>query len=107
MVYSLICWVNGKEYIGISYREKRPGRRWVEHCSRARRGVKRPLYAAIRKYGRGAFDVVHLADALTLEDARAIEQQLIAERGTLFPGGYNLTEGGEGTIGRVVSPELR
>jgi len=47
-VYKITNTLNGKVYIG---KANDMNRRWVEHLSVARRGSRKPLYAALRKYG--------------------------------------------------------
>lgn len=88
----------GKAYVGIA---AEPAKRWREHCKNGAKG----LGQAIRKHGREAFLFEVVACALTVEDACSVEQTLIAELGTLAPGGYNLTTGGERS--KAYAPEVR
>jgi len=53
---------------------------------------------AIAKYGWENFSHTILADGLTLSEANALEEQLIARHNTLAPHGYNLRSGGENQL---------
>lgn len=99
-LYTITNRVNGKQYIGIA---KRPARRWIEHkCGHGSKLV----YQAIQKYGLKnlSFDVLFEG---TETDIKALEVTLIKERETKAPKGYNLTDGGEGTVGWKPSKETR
>ena len=88
-LYKITNYVNGKEYIGIS---KSPSKRWLNH--KGGRGSKL-VYQAIRKYGLEniKFDVLYTGCE---EDICQLEIDLIAQRQTEAPHGYNLTAGGSG-----------
>lgn len=58
---------------------------------------------ALKKHGFDAFEFSVIASAFSKEDAIALEIQLIAEHGTKYPAGYNLTDGGEGHNGEPMS----
>lgn len=82
--------VNGKRYIGIT--TKSISRREAEHASHAaKRRHKGMFHAAIRKYGRQAFEWSVILVCETARDALQEEIRLIAE---LKPE-YNSTAGGE------------
>jgi group I intron endonuclease len=93
-IYVITNLINGKEYVGITTRIKR---RWSEH----KKGDKSSpiLHNAIKKYGQENFTFTHIADAFDWEYAQTIERLLIVERNTKNPNGYNMTDGGEGTLG--------
>ena len=57
------------------------------------------LYAAIRKYGADSVGREVLALSDDWETLCQLEIAAIASHGTLAPGGYNMTLGGEGVIG--------
>ena len=66
------------------------------------------FYNAIKKYGWDNFEHVIIADSLTKKEADYLEKYLIAYYETMNPlKGYNLTKGGEGTSGKVVSEETK
>lgn len=93
-VYVITNIVNGKQYVGITGELKM---RWYRH--RKAGGSSPALHAAIRAYGVDNFVFTHLMDVFNIEYAKEIEQELIASKGTKVPFGYNLTDGGEGTLG--------
>ncbi len=94
----LITSPNGKQYIGISSAGFQT--RWKKHCEEARRTQARLLCKAIRKYGPESFRVELIEQCETWEQACAQERFWIQYVGTKQPWGYNLTDGGEGTLGR-------
>lgn len=94
-VYIIHCESSGKSYAGIT--SKDVALRWKEHVSLMKTGCKKPLYAAMRKYGLGAFQVKAIAEHDDWDMLCAMEVYVIS----LFPEGalYNLTQGGDGTTG--------
>lgn len=93
-IYVITNTVNAKQYVGITKNLKR---RWSNH-----KGMNKSsplLHNAIKKYGIDAFVFTHIADAFDWECAQDVERMLIAEKNTKAPYGYNLTDGGDGTLG--------
>ena len=90
-VYAVTCKINQKLYIGVTSRSVKL--RWQEHCTK---GGSPALVRAISKYGRDAFSVECLGFGMSKDVAYFCEIDLIAGLGTLVPGGYNLSTGGEG-----------
>ena len=92
-IYQITNKINGKIYIGKT--EFSVQKRFKEHCSDAfkQRNEKRPLYAAMRKYGIENFEV-----SLLEETNNPNEREIfwIEQKGS-FKYGYNATIGGEGT----------
>lgn len=89
----------GKLYVGIVGRSgKTIKARWKEHCNNADYGSGYYLHRAIRKYGRHAFTIEHIASAVSWDDLCATERTLIGQYGTLAPAGYNMTGGGQGAF---------
>lgn len=89
-LFYIYCWINtanGKQYVG-----KGRGQRAEWH----RPGRKSLVSKAMVKYGRDAFRLVYLFQGLTEAEAYAVEALLVAQRGCLVPGGYNLAAGGRG-----------
>ncbi len=97
LLYLITCLVSGRQYVGFT--SAPVDVRWQRHCAYARRGKKLILSQAIVKYGSEAFVVEHIATTLGLENACAIETDLIAQYGTYMPSGYNMTLGGQGGCG--------
>jgi len=96
---------SNKKYIGATSQNTKE--RWKEHCQRAREGRPGAIYNAIRKYGAESFIVLSLFDSDNWEEIISKEVELIAENNTLYPNGYNLTIGGEGTPGTTITEEAR
>ena len=108
IVYLLRCRVSGKGYVGQTIYSLE--HRWHVHCSDARTRSRWPLHCAIRKYGEEAFERVVLEITDNLIDLNRLEIEQIQKQGTLAPGGYNLTLGGNrppSTKGRKLSPETK
>lgn len=102
-VYMHINKINGKRYIGITCQE--PKNRW-----RNGKGYdEQPhFWRAICKYGWDNFEHIIVAEGLTKEQAITMEIELIAKYDTTNQDkGYNMTLGGEGGSGRIVSEEER
>lgn len=96
----------GKSYIGIS--SKSTEDRWAKHTEHAfgKRNAG-ALYAALRKYGVESFKVKTLVIADDWDYLCEIEKRAIVAFGTKSPNGYNITDGGEGTVGRIIDDEER
>lgn len=120
LVYKLTNAANGKAYIGITSRSL--DMRWLEHCGRARQGVRNSRLAmAMRKYGEQSFTREILTTCETEDEARSLETHFILHFDT-YATGYNANEGGHGALhftaeqrrkigdaqrGKVNSPEAR
>lgn len=92
IAYKITHKESGKAYIGITTRTLKD--RWAAHGCPSRNPSA--ISAAIIKYGRSAFKVEQIASSWSLEALCALEQELIAQYGTIAPNGYNLTSGGDG-----------
>lgn len=108
-VYKITNRVNGKAYIGVT---NNPKRRFSEHKSYARSKVKKfkcALYDAMLKYGFQNFSFDVLAECYSEKELMTCERALISTHNTWakFGAGYNITLGGEGTYGRIISQETR
>jgi group I intron endonuclease len=99
--------VNGKGYVGITTQPLHS--RWQRHYSNAKTGGAQALARAIRKYGKEAFTVKMLAEAPDWDALLVMECAAIEAYSTFAPTGhgYNLTLGGEGALGRILSEESR
>ena len=96
---------NGKQYIGITSGTLR--RRLNLHRSHANTGRPGAVYNAIRKYGSRGFSAKVLVAASDWNYLCELEQKAIVAFGTMSPGGFNLTAGGEGYVGQTFTPERR
>ena len=100
-LYTITNLKNQKIYIGWTIN---PRRRWAKHISDSKH--KRDNYAihrAIRKYKEINFRFELIASCLSEKDAQETEKLLIKQYNT-YTGikghnGYNMTEGGQGTVG--------
>jgi group I intron endonuclease len=97
---------SGKSYIGIS--SKTTAERWAKHVEHSLgKRESGALYSALRKYGSDAFMVKTLVIADKWHYLCDLERKAIAVFGTKAPNGYNVTDGGEGVPGRVLTDEQR
>ena len=104
-VYCATNKINGKKYVGFSSRPI--GVRISVHKYDASSGEGYLFHKAIRKYGWENFEWKILLDDVDICDLGYFETFFVKKLGTKVPNGYNLTDGGEGVPGRIVSPELR
>lgn len=100
---------NNKKYIGIT--SKTPNARWENGSGYTKNGQP-AMYNAIRKYGWE--NIKHEIIAYNLSHAEAIKLEKYyielyktncSKYGSKF--GYNMTDGGEGTLGHIVSDEAK
>lgn len=98
-IYIITNTVNAKQYVGIAADLER---RWKRHRL-ANEGQL--IHRAIKKYGIDAFVFTHFANAFDAESAKVIERMLIVEHNTKMPNGYNMTDGGDGTLGMAKTEE--
>ena len=88
-IYQITNLINGKVYIGQTNNIKK---RWANHkCSNDPNMV---IARALRKYGVDNFKFEILLRNLTPEEANRKEIELIKERNSLIPNGYNVATGG-------------
>ena len=100
---------NNKKYIGIT--SKTPNGRWEGGTGYNQ--IKQPaMYNAIQKYGWENVEHIILFENLSYEEASQKEIELIKlyktncrRYGNDY--GYNMTDGGDGTTGHVVSDETK
>jgi group I intron endonuclease len=109
IVYKITNTCNGDSYIGQT--SKTLKHRWTQHVWEAlgtyNRSYNYYFHQAIRKYGPDAFsqEIIHVCE--TKEEMDFVETFYISFLNTKAPNGYNLTDGGEGGIGRIASKETR
>lgn len=103
IVYLVTNRLNGKRYVGVTGNGLASRRRQHEQAPNNKRVTCRYFHAAMKKHGPSAFEWIVLASCETFEEALLEEVRLITE----IKPEYNLTTGGQGTKGRVVSQEQR
>lgn len=105
IVYKVTNQINGKVYIGQT--SKALARRRKQHVDESRRDCQYLLHRAIRKHGAENFAFETLCECSSKEEMDCNEMMAIKEMNTRAPVGYNLTDGGEGCLGRVQSEGTR
>jgi len=98
-----------QKYIGITSQNP-PQKRWNRHLSEAKRNLyQTALHRAIRQHGCDAFTftVLDRLEHGTYDDLLALEQRLILQYDTKEPNGYNMTTGGQGTVGYKWTEEAK
>ncbi len=104
-VYYVLNLVNDKAYVGITKTKLKY--RWRSHCREAETGGPRLFCRAIRKYGADSFQVRQIDAASTKERADELEKFYIKLFDTTNRArGYNITEGGGGTVGLKQDPQM-
>ena len=91
-IYKITNLTNGKIYVGQS---KDPVRRWKEHkwdAFNSNCKENSAIHEAFLKYGLENFEFTIIG---WFENYNEMEKYYIKELDTLFPNGYNLTEGGD------------
>ena len=86
--------LTGKCYVGKTICSLQ--RRRTHHECLAKNGSKFYFHSALRKYGTENFEWLEIAHATDNATLYELEQEYIALLGTKAPGGYNMTDGGDG-----------
>lgn len=108
-IYKIANKLNNKNYIG--WTNKKLENRMKNHFYRARMNWNSHLYNAIRLHGEENFDCMEIYQIKgTNEDGKWLkdfmEEYFIIEYDS-YNNGYNMTLGGEGTLGRIHSEETK
>ena len=104
-IYLITNNINGKVYVGQAIRGKE--KRWNRHLNDMKAGSELYLHRAIRKYGAENFTVSLLATAESHEELNRLEVLWVFLLKSHGPGGYNMTDGGEGCTGALQSEETK
>ena len=107
-IYKITCLTNGKGYVG--WTKNTPKRRFNTHVYQAMHNrTEYLLHKAIRKYGRDQFSIEVLYSSNDLKLVKDLEARYIKEQNTFYQTGhgYNMTEGGDGTLGYKFSEEAK
>jgi group I intron endonuclease len=110
LVYCIKNSINGKEYVGLTTRSLDV--RWKQHVQESNKvgswEYKTPLGSAIKKYGKEAFEVFVVEQFDNIESLKQAETRIIIERNThVSCGGYNVTKGGDGRLGAILSQKTK
>ena len=94
-IYCITNMINGKQYVGLS---KDCYKRWSDHYSKSYRSTKeddirKPLYQAMKKYGRENFSFMILEEC-NFDKLKEREIYWIEKLKT-YDTGYNATRGGD------------
>ena len=92
VIYKITNLLNGKCYVGQAKNLKKRIKGHERSVSR----VKSPLYSAIQSHGWDQFNIEIIYRAETYEQLDQLEIDYIKKYQSLYPIGYNLTEGGTG-----------
>lgn len=109
-IYLIENQINRKKYVGQTIGTIK--NRWIHHVSDSKNTIRPkkynyPLYRAFRKYGLENFTIKEIDKAKTFEELDEKEIYWIKSYKCFSKFGYNLTEGGHGTRGRIYSLETR
>lgn len=106
-IYQIQNTINQKRYIGLTAKDLH--KRWTAHRNMAKAKPNRVLYDAINKYGidNFIFEVLETFEDISFDELLTKEVEYIKKYNSFTPGGYNMTLGGEGTIGHKLSEESR
>lgn len=101
-IYLIENKINGHRYIGVT----KTGivRRWKKHLADAYCGANWVLSRAIRKYGKNVWDLSKLEDGENYQFGKNIREPYWISR--LKPE-YNMTKGGDGTVGHHHTKEYK
>lgn len=105
-IYKITNIINNKVYIGLTVQGAK--KRYLHHLYEARSNSTFPIHNSIRKYGEDKFRLEVIETVNTHEELKELEKFYIS----LYDSnnrqlGYNLTAGGDGTLGRFHSEETK
>lgn len=101
----VIGFPNGKCYVGITSRTVE--KRFKVHVRISRKTPKYAIHHAIRKHGSKNVRLMTIIHGVSWEEALDLEVWWISRLNTFKGPGYNVTAGGEGMLGRVMTTETR
>lgn len=100
IIYRAENLITRKSYIGKTIRTL--NERKLEHLNRMSQR-KSYFHNALKKYGLNAFEWQVIEKSKSELELNTLEQHYIQYYKTKYPNGYNLTNGGEGVIGYVMT----
>lgn len=103
-IYLITNLINNKKYVGQTINIEQ---RWKNHIKDSTKLVSRYLYRAMNKYGIENFKFEVIEDNIPINLVSEREVHWISELNTKAPNGYNMTDGGEGSVGRKMSEHTK
>ena len=105
VIYLATNKINNKKYVGKSYSSMEE--RKADHLYSAKTGSRFVFHNAIRKYGWINFEWDVVEENVPDDKLNELEIDSIKWFGSKVPHGYNMTDGGEGTLGWEPTEESR
>lgn len=103
-IYICTCLINGKVYVGQTC-ARLAKRIWTHFNGKYQSGS---FQRALRKHGASSFDWQVVVEVSSKEESDSMERAwILALRSHIPEFGYNLTLGGDGTVGHVPTEETR
>jgi group I intron endonuclease len=93
-IYKIVNKNNGKIYVGKTNRSLEE--RFSGHIKSAKNKVNRYLYDSMNHHGYHSFEIIEIETCNSDEQLNEREKFWIKELNSLYPNGYNMTEGGDG-----------
>lgn len=107
-IYAIQNKINSKIYFGQTIQDLDHYWKYNVRCALNGKDYKPALYAAIRKYGPDCFEFIHIGTVDSKCDLDNWERICILIYGTKDKKlGYNLTDGGDGTVGAERTEEWK
>lgn len=103
-IYIIENKITNKKYVGKTNDLRK---RWTDHINKCNQNKDNfQLYNSMRKHGINNFDITSIYQSNNHDHILSLEKYFIREYDT-YKNGYNMTYGGEGTIGRTASKETK
>ena len=106
IIYLLTNELTKKQYVGYTDDFNRR-MKWYKNSSNSKSSVKTKLISSIRKYGWENFTSKIIYENEDKKYTLNVMEPLFIDQYDTFNSGYNLTRGGEGCVGFVLSEEKR
>lgn len=103
-IYVITNVINNKKYVGQSVDVEK---RWYSHKYTSKYETSIYLYNAMKKHGLDNFKIEIIESNIPLDKINEREKYWIRKLNTIRPNGYNLTLGGEGTKGYIMSDDTK
>jgi len=107
IIYKVTNIVNGKIYIGQTINTLEYRKHGHEKKSRSKKNISTCFHKAIKKYTPENFKWEILEYCNSKDELDEMEFHYIKQYNSFNPNGYNMTFGGEGTIGRACAQETK